>query len=265
MNRDFPVGRLLERMSLVAPLGLRFWDTVLDEQMMSGLTVVAAPENQPRLKVAATVSPSGIYGFAHLPGLRELENGAGDQEYWDNLTDAQRRPFVVTVADYGGRFYSFTLSVTAPQPRVVTAPRDGVYHFSCDDQTFEPTALAGAIPLFSLPARPVPPGMAVIRTEVVHNDEPAVWAVVEVRQGATVLAHGLADARGQVALFFPYPPPDERVNMVVQTWELELHTYHEATLNGSDVPDLCDILKQQEIAELTKTVTLKYGQELVVR
>lgn len=247
---------MFEHISLVAPLGLRFWDLVTDALLTTGLTVVAAPQNQPGQTVTATVSPSGIYGFAHLPGLRELENGEGDKDYWERLTDAQRRPFRIKVTDSEGHFNPFTLNVTAPQRRV--------YAYRCADATVMPNARNGAIPLFSRPARPIPSGIAVIRAEVKPDDKPAAWAVVEVRQSTTVLGHGLVDERGQVAVIFPYPPPNIRTNLLKQSWQLELHTYYDAlSSNDSKIPDLCELLKQPLIRQ--QTVTLQYGQELIVR
>jgi len=252
---NLPPGLQFEPITLVAPLGLRFWDAVSGALMTTGLTVAAAPKNQPGQTVMATVSSSGIYGFAHLPGMRELEHGAGDKGYWDSLTDAQRRSFVITVDDSEGRVHSFTLSVTAPQ--------HGVYVHSCAGTTLIPTAPTGVIPLFSTPARPVPSGMAVIRTEVKENNQPAAWAVVEVRQGPIIVGHGLADDHGRAVVIFPYPVPPIRTTLLGQTWQLDLRTYHAPALNAVGLPNLCDILQQPQVDQ--RTVTVTYGRELVVK
>lgn len=252
----------LERISLVAPLGLRFADTVTGRLRLPDLTVVAAPKNKPWQTVKAIMNPSGIYGFTHLPGLRELEHGAGDESYWDALTDAQRQPFTITVMDNRGRFYPFVADVNAPQRNI--------YHYHCAGATITSNTLAGAIPLFSTPSRPVSSGMGVIRMEVLDGTNVRKWAVVEARRGDSVLGHSVADHQGQVALVFPYPPPDSLLPTAPprvlkdQSWDIVLRTYHSPVLNDVDLPDLCDILQQPQVGG-EQTVTLRFGRELIVK
>src|SRR4051794_26717727 len=93
---------LFERFTTVAPLGLRFWDSVTNSFVLSGLQVFAAPKGNPAQQTAATVSSHGVYGFAHLPGLRQLENGAGDAAYWATLPAAAKRDFRITLTDPEG-------------------------------------------------------------------------------------------------------------------------------------------------------------------
>ena len=47
-----------------------------------GLSVIGYPNRFPELRVSATEGPSGIYSFSGLPGLRDAENGGGDDAFW---------------------------------------------------------------------------------------------------------------------------------------------------------------------------------------
>jgi hypothetical protein len=59
------------------------------------------------------------------------------------------------------------------------------------------------VTLFSGPAAPVSPNWAVVRASVVSNATPPVplpWAVLQVLNGATVLATGVSDPNGEALL-----------------------------------------------------------------
>jgi hypothetical protein len=246
---------LFDPLMLVAPLGLRLWDRVAAAQVTSGLHIVAAPQNRPQRSVAATASLSGIYAFAHLPDLRPQEHGAGDASYWAEITESQRRTYTLTVSDLQERFFDFTLSVRTPQR--------GIFAFACPDATVTLDAPNSAIPLFSLPSRPVPAGMAVIRCEVTRAGQPAAWAFVEVKQTTTLLGQGLCDEKGRAAVIFPHPTATGNVPLLEQSWTLTLNIYHTPLPNARTPVDLCAVLSQQE--SIQDEVTMTFGQELFVR
>src|SRR2546428_6671092 len=100
--------RKLERLSILAPLGIRFWDAVTNSIIADGLRVTAYPLSNPARRVQGFPNRSGVYVLQNLPGMRDIEHGAGDAEFWTNLPP--RRPFVVEVVDNSRRFQPFQLS-----------------------------------------------------------------------------------------------------------------------------------------------------------
>jgi hypothetical protein len=182
---------VIERLTIVTPLGLRFWDDVSGRVIGDGLIVTAYPETQPYRRVQAISNPSGIYSLHHLPGLREVENGAGDAAFWD--THPPRSPFIVEVVDSEWRFQPFLLSLALPVRGVFTG------------QTFmagSPPGPTFGIPLFSTASRSVPASVAVIRADLWDPQAgpnlqggPAAWALLEAQVPGRPPVRGLADAR----------------------------------------------------------------------
>ena len=71
--------RVLERVTLTAPLGLRFQDVITGDLIGSGLRVLAYPVGDPSRKFELITNRGGIYVLRHAPGLREFERrDAGD-------------------------------------------------------------------------------------------------------------------------------------------------------------------------------------------
>src|SRR5262245_29516848 len=83
----------LERYTVTSPLGLRFWDSVTNTIIGQGLAVSAYPADDPTHEVPAISTRSGTYVLNHLPGLRAIEQGAGDAAFWATLPPP--RSFVV--------------------------------------------------------------------------------------------------------------------------------------------------------------------------
>jgi len=280
-------GQVLERVTHVAPLGLRFHDAATGERVGGGLTVTVYPANNSARRVEAFVNRSGTYVLHHAPGLREFEHGAGDDEFWNNLPPPQT--FVVEVVDQERRFQPFLFEAELPAPR-------GLFNWL---SPFEPSPPAGArsVPLYSAPARALSSGMAVIRADLwnAQAGAPAAWAVVEARLNGQLQARGLSDERGSVALIFPYPKPtdsplaspvasppvNKNVPLLEQTWELTFNAGYapqpdaaatrlaplpdlRATLDQLNAPHAVlwtDFAGQEELAG----ATLKYGQELILK
>jgi hypothetical protein len=200
---DLPQHRLLERVSRLAPLGLRFRDAASGLHIGDGLAVTAYPVGNPSRRVAAATNRSGVYAFHHLPGLRDVEASDGDAAFWASPPAGQR--FVVEVADPAGRFVAVRFEAEAPTR--------GLFELAClpvdSPPGSPPTAPPSGVPLFSSAGRAVPPGMTALRAELWDPlaERPAAWAVLEAAVEGLPPARGLADERGQLALILPYPEP----------------------------------------------------------
>lgn len=109
MNAPF---LLLERQTLLAPLGLRFRDAATGELVGGGLSVTAYPTDDPSRRASAFVNRSGVYVLQHAAGLREAEFGAGDKAFWDAAPT--KRAFTVEVFDSEGRFQPYSFQTALP-------------------------------------------------------------------------------------------------------------------------------------------------------
>src|SRR4051794_15496210 len=103
---------VLDRITIVAPLGLRFHDAITDEAVRDGLVVSASPKNRPNARRSLIANRRGVYVLHDAPGLRNLQNGAGDADYWDNLPE--KKDFVVEVTDPQARFIPLQFLVALP-------------------------------------------------------------------------------------------------------------------------------------------------------
>jgi hypothetical protein len=298
-----PSGLVIERLTRVAPLGLRFWDPVTSTVIGSGLIVSAYLPSQPDQRFQADANRSGVYVFHHLPLLQEIENGSGDVDYWANLPHPLA--FRIEVSDPGGRFLPLSFSVNLPH--------HGLYAPDCKailslllPNPYQDAAQSNLIPLFSAPTRIVPAGMAVVRSELhlFGSNQPVAWALIEVTPPGRAPVLGVSNNKGQVAVLFPYPepqqigtgsppgpgsPPSGRRSLTDQFWQVKVQVFAEpggpvtspvqspvsGTADLSDLPDLCQVLKQLESppaqawAALSPLIplgdqTLEYGKELII-
>jgi hypothetical protein len=197
--------RRLALVTLVAPLGLRFRDVVTNTFVNDGLSVTVYPQANPLRRVLAFANRTGVYVLHHAPGLSAFEHGAGDDAFWAGVPQGQ--PFIVEVEDTERRFLPFKLTLNLPQK--------GIYNWVSPlpsaAQPLSPPASVAPIPLYSAPTRSTPAGVAVLRAELwdPQTQRPAAWAVIEARVEDLLLARGIADERGRLALIFPYPPPQK--------------------------------------------------------
>jgi hypothetical protein len=262
--------QIIDRPTITAPLGLRFWDTVLDTPVGAGLDVVVFPPANPGLQTSGTSNTTGIYVFHHLPGLRSFERGAGDAAFWASLPPP--KSFVVQVQDPSGRFL--------PCQFEVEVPLVGIAPFVCGS----PLQLA-SVPLFSAPTRQPPPGMAVVRAELLDTSSgrPAAFALLELRLSTTLAARGAADAQGRIVLFLAYPEPTGFAAgspmsgggraLTDQMWTLDLTAAYSPSASAQIFPDQCATLNQAPAllwsdAAQTRQFTqapLRFGQELILR
>jgi hypothetical protein len=271
----------LEGVTIVTPLGIRFWDPARQAPVTDGLTVTARPLGAPRrAAVRAFRTISGVYAFQGLPGLRRVEHPDAAAGALSSPPAATR--FVVEVEDTGRRFLPIAVGVDVPYR--------GIY------PTATVSSPVGQRPpgfyLFSAPTRPAAAALAVVRAHLVEAPagpaaRPAAHAVLEVAAPGQEPALGLADERGVVAVFLAYPTftgapgvasPLSPPGTAEQRWTVRIRVrYAPATLTvppGSRLPDLRGILTQppgriqpslltQPVDELA--ADLVFGQDLVLR
>ena len=192
---------LLDRLTMVALLGLRFHDAITGEAVRDGLNVWAHPIDRPQVTRPLFPNRRGVYVLHHAPGLRALQNGAGDDDYWNNLPP--KKDFVIEVTDSQNCFLPFQF--------IAALPARGIYEWEESIATSPPSATK-SIPLYSAPARPTPAGLAIVRADLWDPTQgtlgaPAASAVLELYDNDRFIARGLADQQGRVVVLFPYPAP----------------------------------------------------------
>ncbi|HXG21995.1 MAG TPA: hypothetical protein VNN62_23320 [Methylomirabilota bacterium] len=269
---------IIERLTRVAPFGVRFWDAVSHRFVSDDLFVTAYLPNHPARRYSATPNRSGVYVLHHVPGLETFEYGAGDDAFWANLPPP--RLFVVEVNDLQRRFHPMAFTAALPSRGI----------FGGEDPAASPrTAVQSAVPLYSAPARTVPGGMAVVRAHLWDglDDSPAAWALVEAQSEGQTPIRAVADEQGRVAVFFPYPEPPPRSLasplgsppggeprlLAEQTWPLRLRVFYSPRKPPPPVPLLEDVLHQTPATPLSSLsplaplpeVRLAFGQELIVK
>ncbi|MGO9428648.1 hypothetical protein [Rhodoblastus sp.] len=279
-----PNWRSVERVSIVAPLGVRFWDPAFDAQVSDGLAVTAWPADTWWPPTPGYLTASGIYAFHGLPGLHDLEYPAGGTPSPASLMSG--RTFLIEVVDTASRFLPTAFSVDAPY--------DGIF------PTGQP--LPSSVPgppgfyLFSAPNRQATATTALVRAQISErldnlNEQPAAYAVLEIDtpDGASWL--GIADARGAAAALFPYPTftgaDDTNASLapsgtsLQQSWSITLRVrYQPSALSfplSSSPPELRSVLAQAPAAIWTQRAsppgvamsslpaTLVFGQALTAR
>ena len=227
---------VLDRSSGVSPLGVRFWDMVTRTFVSEGLSVVAHPASMPSQRVAVRANPSGIFMAQDLPGMRELERGAGDDAYWRSVA---RKRFVVEVDDTLGRYLPFSFTADLPIRGLLIGP--GVAGTPLASEPHD-----GAL-LFSTSTRAAPAGLTVIHAEVWDADAPAAGALIIARVADDPPVYGVSDAEGRAALFFAYPAPapGER------SWPITLSVRYAPAAGRSRYPDLAAVLAQPAASLVT--------------
>ena len=104
--------QLLERQTVLAPLGLRFRDALTGAAVDEGLSVTVYPAASPRQRTHAFAGRAGVYVVHRAAGLQEVTRGAGDDAFWEGL--AARRRFTVEVFDVRRRYLPCTFGADLP-------------------------------------------------------------------------------------------------------------------------------------------------------
>jgi hypothetical protein len=179
----------LESVFHLTPLGIRCLDISTGVPVSAGLRVTATSTGFLARPVTALPTRSGGYALHNLPGLHELE-----YETDPTLTSPPLgKEFAIQVDDLEGRFLSWGVLLTLPRKEVLKAF------------------------MFSSPSRPKVAGLLVIRGALKDASRlgpdgsplPAGYTRIEARHltNPPTIYVGLADARGQFALFLPFPNP----------------------------------------------------------
>jgi hypothetical protein len=266
---------VLERLSMVCPLGVRFRDEATGAYVTDSISAAIYPVSQPELRTSGITNQGSIFVFRNLPGLREVEHGEGDAKYWSEQTP--RFDYVLEVRDRSGRFLPYKLPIQLPQRRIL-----GI---ELSSPIASPLAIQigseeGALPLFSSPARAAVDGMGVLRATLVDagTQKPAAWALVEAKAGEQRLVTGMADLEGRVMLPLYYPKPvitlgspgSTNTPLTQQTWAVDFTVRYRRREPVPEIPDLVDVLTQpaamawEQTSPLTEwtRATLQFGREL---
>ncbi len=278
---------VLEQISIVTPLAVVFRDEATLGFLSDGLSAVVYPLGEPERTVSGVVNRSGLFVFRNLPGLRQVEQGSGDADFWAAQTP--RFDFVLEARDTAGRFLPWSLGVKLPQRHLlgvgfdVSSPPSSPLPSPSNTQTGSDTAF---LPLFSAASRPAPEGMGVLRTELWDSvaDEPAAWALIEAKAGEQRTVTGLADADGRVMLPLPYPKPALSLGSSLgsplgsggpinqQSWPVAFTVRYRRRTPVPLLPDLVDVLLQPPVTAWQETsrstawtsATLRFGRDLVL-
>ncbi|MEA2588618.1 MAG: hypothetical protein QOH66_1545 [Actinomycetota bacterium] len=270
----------LERLTRVAPFGVRFWDPATQTQVGAGLSVtgMSLPASS---EVRAVMTPSSVYVLQGLPGMGDAERGSGEASYWTGA-GPPTHSLLVRVADPQGQFLPVTFEAEAPHWQLVDAGCSFVGSPPWHPVWVPPAAPTGlsppgpgdaprwvpVVPLFSAPARPAPAGMAVVRAQLElapasspGGGAPASWAALELTPPGGPPVIGVADGNGLATVMFAWPeppalqlsPPSPTIRpLSAQTWTIGVRAYFGsgslpalAPVAAPDgVPDLCDLLRQ---------------------
>jgi len=269
-----PGVRVMERLTRVAPFGVRFWDPLTQTAVAEGLRVVLHPAGQPGRGVTTRTNGSGVHVLHDAPGLARAAWGEGDEAYWSH--PPQTAQYRGEVSDLLGRFH--------PVSFAVQLPFRGLFLPACAAQS--PPGPAGGIELFSTASRALPGALAVVRAELSSMvlGAPAAWALLTAEYRGEVLGRGVADRQGRVVLAFPFPEPERRPrrsppetasppaeSATLMQWEVQLRVHFSALLASQPVPDYCDLLSQPPARLLVHTsppeelaaTAIALGQEFV--
>jgi hypothetical protein len=144
--------------------------------------------------------------------------------------------------------------------------------------------------------------MAVLRADLWDTsiDAPAAWAVIEAFTAGKLIARGIADDAGRIAVIFSFPtplsfapasPPGSPLGsppiatsppLTEQVWPLELHAFYTPDrpvvsppdfVEGPPLPDLRFTLSQPpatlwadaEQTEILQETNLRFGRELILK
>ncbi len=174
-----------------------------DHRVLGGFQCVDAITNASivdPLKVSSTqlwlrANHSGVYAVWDAPNLRKYTS-FDPLLPWPTPT-----PFEIAIEDPRLRYLPRRCSVQVPQP-LPTAPTSPTAPFTVSSSSavsYGPQLVT----LYRGPAASVAPNWAVVRASVssnAANPVPLRWAVLQVLNGTTVMATGMADINGQALL-----------------------------------------------------------------
>jgi len=266
------IGHELERIVSVAPFGFRLWDPVVNQNVSVGLEVTWRTQSGRQLPVS--VSPSGVFALRNLPGNASFEHGAGDDAFWAS-PPAGPPIGTIEISDPLGRYLPFAFTPDGPARvgrlarEVCALPGHGILGLS---EASPPETAMPVLPMFSSAGRIVPQGMARLSAQLeTAGGVPAAGAIVRVSPPAERPTFGLADSRGVVTAFVPYPRPSQRLlsppsaggSNDSQHWDdIAVDVFWSAAPFTSP-PDLCELLSQIETSPVVVLGSRSPDVELV--
>jgi hypothetical protein len=273
--------QVLEWISRVAPLGIRFRDAATRKTVDDDLTAIVYPTAERELSTAGIINRGGIFVFRNIFGLYDVEIGSGDSAFW--AAQPPRYDFTLEVRDPARRFLPFILPLKLPQRNLLGI----AFNSPLSSPLVGQTGGRGAfVPVFSAPSRTVPEGMIALRAEIVDTGSSplgpleAAYAVIEAKAGDQPLVTGVADWRGRILLPLPYPKAvitlgsmaTSNVPLQDQTWTVDFTVRYRRRATVPELPDLYDVLSQPAATAWQTTAlttpwtqtTLAFGRELLL-
>jgi hypothetical protein len=231
--------RVLEPLSLPAPVGIVFRDLAAAARIRDGLVVTLEPEGKPELARKLAPTPGGVWTTPRLPGPPL----------------SSPKAYRVVVHDALGRFQTMALTAELPHRGLLVwdgwsaHPPSLLAPILRDVPPLDPPQVPAPpprpewIPLFSAPSRTLPGANAEIRCQIVEADgRPAAWALVTASVGGQVRGLGLADDKGRALIHFAYPPrgpatlPASPPGISQVHWDVDIAVYREPLAEGHNVP-----------------------------
>jgi hypothetical protein len=281
--------KIIDEFTRVAPFGVCFHDSATGLRINDGLEVTVCPALAGVLnkKQFALPNRSGVYVLQRIALPENFSYGSGDAIFWRN--NPPQKTHTVKVFDIESRFVPFQFTAVLPV--------QGLYKWESIPPG-SPNRTSLSVPLYSSATRKVAGGTSVVRAQLVEiDDAPASWAVLEAYFSGELVARGIADREGKVALIFPSLPPQThpfasppenatRVALGEQKWVLNFIVKYQPDIFQNSppsqiqndvfeqvVPDLRLALAQAEGSlwnDRTKTdvfdsAILEFGKELILR
>src|SRR6266849_8081901 len=156
--------QVLEWVSRVTSLGIRFRDAATRKTVDDDLTAIVYPSAERELWTAGVINRAGIYVFRGVFGLHAFEtaNGdntrdyAGSDAFWNPASPPARYDYTLEVRDPSRRFLPFVLPVKLPQRSLLGI----AFNSPLSSPLLGQIGGRGAfVPVFSAPTRTVPEGM----------------------------------------------------------------------------------------------------------
>jgi len=284
----------LEQIRTRTLLGVRFWDRLTNAVIADGLQVTAqrlSADLTQRLghPVVGRATPSGTIAFF---GLTATERPAEtDPDLWDASPPPQW--IAVEMVDLRSRFLPMSFIAQTPFRGVFSGQATWLATDLLRPAT--ETVWRLGVQLWSSPMRPVPPGRAMMRAQLVVGEgmTPAAYSLVQVSfvppppdeelpeedppeeeplPPPEFGHYGLADAQGNLALPMPYPQvpfqtsypslQEQRFALAISVqYDPNLYNPEQLRSQGRVAPDL-EALLQQSAADVVSDWTV--GEPLTV-
>lgn len=250
-----------DRNLLTPPFGVVFRDRLDQHVISEGLEVSLSDPQQPLERAQRLeANGQGVFVAHRVRGLRLADDDTAP------VSPMPSRRFDLQVTDPLARYVPLRMSAELLS--------DGLFQPAC--LALSPNVAMPHVPLYSAAARSVPAGFGELRADLRLASNPqagAAWARLELWLDATLIAEGVADARGTALLICPLPalrdpplrssPPGSQGPR--SEWLVTLRAFWEPSLAQASVPDLCQLQQLPEVTLLQRlTPATPLGSMLLV-